>query len=556
MSERRFRVVLVKPSQYDDDGFVLRHWLGTVPSNTLCAIHGLVHDAAVERRILGDDVETTVELYDETVHRIPIARIIRQSREPDTRTLVLLCGVQSAQFERGSDIARELREAGVDVLIGGFHVSGSLTMLPIVSDEIQRLLDLGVTVVKGEIERGCDELIHAGYRSDLKRMYDYIDDLPDLSDAAMPRLTKSYFGRFPYGGLATLDAGRGCPFRCSFCTIINVQGRTMRSRRPATIVESMRRNFVEHGVVDYLITDDNFARNPNWESILDGMIRLREEDGIPIRYMMETDTLAHRLPGFVDKAARAGCFQNFMGMESINPKSLAVAQKRQNRPADYAEMIAKWRDRGVVTQVGYIIGFPDDDYESVMHDVHVLEGEVMPDLASFFVLTPLPGSADHLAMWKAGVPMPDDMNCYDTAHAIVPHPKMAREEWMRAYWGAWESFYRYDNMRAILQRIHPRAYQSAFGALLWYRQAALLQRKHPLAAGFWRKRDRGSRRPGFPRETRSGALWRQLRDNATSARRALPMAVETVRLLRETRPRRGAQELPVAAHTGFSITTR
>jgi radical SAM superfamily enzyme YgiQ (UPF0313 family) len=557
MSERRFRVVLIKPSQYDDDGFVLRHWLGTVPSNTLAAIHGLIHDAAVERGILGDEVETTVEIYDETVHRVPIARIIRQSREPDTKTLVCLCGVQTAQFERGCDIAREFREADVDVMIGGFHVSGSLRMLPIVSDEIQRILDLGVTVVKGEIERGCDELLLAGYRGDLKRTYDYIDDLPDLSDAAMPRLTKSYFGRFPYDGLATLDAGRGCPFQCSFCTIINVQGRTMRSRRPENIIESMRHNFAEHGVVDYLISDDNFARNPNWESILDGMIRLREEEGIPIRYMMETDTLAHRLPGFVDKAARAGCFQNFMGMESLNPKSLLGAQKRQNRPEDYAEMLEMWRARGVVTQVGYIIGFPEDSYDSVIQDIHALKTMVKPDLASFFVLTPFPGSADHLALWKAGVPLPDDMNSYDATHAIVAHEKMSGEEWTRAYRGAWESFYSYDNLRAILQRVHPRAYESVFGALLWYRQAALLQGKHPLAAGFWRKRDRGSRRPGFPRETWLGALPRQIRDNLSSARRALPMAAETLRLLLETRPGREARALSVAPdQAGLSSTTR
>jgi hypothetical protein len=207
----------------------------------------------------------------------------------------------------------------------------------------------------------------------------------------------------------------------------------------------------------------------------------------------------------VDKAARAGCFQNFMGMESLNPKSLLRAQKRQNRPEDYAEMLEMWRARGVVTQVGYIIGFPEDSYDSVIQDIHALKTMVKPDLASFFVLTPFPGSADHLALWKAGVPLPDDMNSYDATHAIVAHEKMSGEEWTRAYRGAWESFYSYDNLRAILQRVHPRAYESVFGALLWYRQAALLQGKHPLAAGFWRKRDRGSRRPGFPRETWLGA---------------------------------------------------
>ena len=211
----------------------------------------------------------------------------------------------------------------------------------------------------------------------------------------------------------------------------------------------------------------------------------------------------------------------------------------------------------MATNVGYIIGFPEDSCDSVMEDVHTLKTEVMPDLASFFVLTPFPGSADHLAMWKAGVPMPDDMNFYDATHAIVAHEKMSQEEWTRAYRGAWESFYSYDNVRAILQRARPRAYKSLFGALVWYRQAALLQEKHPLAAGFWRKRDRGSRRPGFPRETLLGALPRQIGENLSSARRALPMAVETLRLLLETRPSAEARDLPVApAQVGLSSTIR
>jgi hypothetical protein len=128
----KFRVVLIKPSQYDDDGFVVRHLVGTVPSNTLSTIHGLVHEFAVERNILGEHVETTVELYDETVRRIPVTGIIRRARKPDTRAVVWLCGVQTPQYPRAFDIARRFREAGIDVMIGGFHVSGSLAMLPIV----------------------------------------------------------------------------------------------------------------------------------------------------------------------------------------------------------------------------------------------------------------------------------------------------------------------------------------------------------------------------------------------------------------------------------------
>jgi len=533
---RNFRVVLIKPSQYDADGFLVRHVLGTVPSNSLSTLHGLIHEFAVERKILGEDVETTIELYDETVHRTPFRRIIRRAGAANSRTLVCLCGVQTAQFPRAADIARRFVEAGIDVMIGGFHVSGSLAMLPFVPDEIQQVMDMGVTVVKGEIENACTELLPAAYRGELKQTYDYLNDLPDLSGAPLPRFSKKYFGRFPYRGLATIDAGRGCPFSCSFCTIINVQGRKMRGRPAETIRAAMLHNYERHGISDYFFTDDNFARNRSWEEIVDVMTELRERRGIPIRFLMATDTVAHRIPGFVEKAARAGCFQVFLGLESLNEESLAAAQKKQNRPADFAEVMEMWRERGVVTQVGYIIGFPEDSYESVIEDIHALQSQIKPELASFFMLTPLPGSADHLRMWKQGVEMDSDLSRYDSTHAVFAHPRMSTDEWSRVYRHAWESFYGYDNVRAILGRIRPEAFSSCFASLVWYRQSVIVQRAHPLASGLWRRRDRDMRRPDFGRESLAAAWIRRSRDGWLSARRGLPLTAEMIRLWRETRP--------------------
>ena len=79
-----------------------------------------------------------------------------------------------------------------------------------------------------------------------------------------------------------------------------------------------RRRNVRH----YFFTDDNFARNPHWEDIFDGLIQLREEEGMAVNFMMQVDVLAPKLPNFVEKAARAGCVQVFIGMESIRDDNL------------------------------------------------------------------------------------------------------------------------------------------------------------------------------------------------------------------------------------------
>ena len=139
-----------------------------------------------------------------------------------------------------------------------------------------------------------------------------------MEAAAIPVLPEKVIGRI-VGHHACFDAGRGCPFQCSFCTIINVQGRKSRYRTADDVEAIVRANYAQ-GITHYFVTDDNFARNRNWEPILDRLIELRENKGIPIKLILQVDTLCHKIPGFIEKAARAGCNQVFIGLESINPR--------------------------------------------------------------------------------------------------------------------------------------------------------------------------------------------------------------------------------------------
>ena len=148
---RGLHVVLLKPSKYDDDGYVLRHWRGVLPSNTLACLYALTEDVK-RRRALREDLEITVELLDEAVHKLNVPKIIRRSRRPGWKTVVCLVGVQTNQYPRAVDLARAFRAAGVDVIIGGFHVSGTIALFHNPTPDIQEILDLGVTVVTGEVE--------------------------------------------------------------------------------------------------------------------------------------------------------------------------------------------------------------------------------------------------------------------------------------------------------------------------------------------------------------------------------------------------------------------
>ena len=108
----------------------------------------------------------------------------------------------------------------------------------------------------------------------------------------------------------------------------------------------------------FFITDDNFARNQDWEVLFDRLIVLRSEGFPNVGFTIQVDTLCHKIPNFIEKAARAGVRRVFIGLENINPDNLIAAKKRQKRSPNTGEMLQKWRTHGVITCAGYIIGFP------------------------------------------------------------------------------------------------------------------------------------------------------------------------------------------------------
>jgi len=510
---KRLKVILIKPSKYDDDGYVIRFWKGVLPSNTLNVLHGLTDDLR-RRRVFGD-LGMEIVTFDETAEKIPVKKIIRWSRRKATKLLVGLVGVQTNQFPRALDLAREFRAHGITVLMGGFHTSGTINMLGPEEPDIQQLFRESISVVSGEVEGEWEGILADFLRGELKPLYAFAQDLqnlPDISDAPLPRTSPKTMGHFAKPSFGTADTSRGCPFSCSFCTIINVQGRKMRERSPESIATLLRRNYLEHGVSFYFFTDDNFARKKLWRETFEAIIKLREE-GIKISFMMQVD-LARKPKDFVALAAKAGCTQVFIGMESVNPENLKAEGKGQNRVEEYQQIIQEWHDAGVVVHTGYIIGLPFDTKEQVGRDVRYLTDVIQPDQASFFMLTPLPGSHDHLEMKKRGEWMDPDFNKRDSFHATIKHPHMTAEEWTQAYEDAWKTFYGKENMIRVLSRWshNPRAYWNLMSIFFWYKNAALIEQEHPMIAGFFRLKDRRARRPGFAIDPLPVHLWKRAKE--------------------------------------------
>src|SRR3984885_4782629 len=113
---RKFRVVLVKPSHYDDDGYVIRWYRSPMPANSLASVYGLIDDCA-QRGILGPGIDIDIVAVDETNTRVRTDRIIAEMRANGNFGFVGLVGVQPDQYLRSLHIAKPLRAAGIPVVI-------------------------------------------------------------------------------------------------------------------------------------------------------------------------------------------------------------------------------------------------------------------------------------------------------------------------------------------------------------------------------------------------------------------------------------------------------
>jgi radical SAM superfamily enzyme YgiQ (UPF0313 family) len=519
---KTFHVIMIKPVRYDDDGYPI-HWRRIVyPSFSLSLLNGMVENCEA-RKVLGPDVTITVESHDDQCGIPPVKDMIARIRAASEGGLFCIVGAHTAQFPRAMALGRQFRDAGIPVIMGGSHVSGCMSSMPEPAPDLREMMDIGVSLFVGEAEERFDEVMIDAHAGTLKPMYLKPGHSADMATALLPnRVPKAVESKLVLGvdPIVTVEAGRGCPFLCSFCTVINVHGRKPRSRTAETVACFIR-DSVSKRRTRFLFTDDNFARNTNWRPILMELIRLREEEGLSFSFIIQVDTQSDRDPDFIPLAARAGCVQVFVGMESINPESLKSVAKKQNAVDRYRRFFQAWKRHGIVTMVGYIIGFHNETPETIRRDVETIKRDLAIDLLYVFILTPLPGSDDHSRMFKAGVPLDPDLGRYTTFHLATPHPHMSASVLEGLYREVWRTFYDDAHVEKVLRR-----HKACGGNLddvtpfqLVARGAFPIDNINPAEYGIMRVKRRLERRPGLPIEPlipymarRSvEGIWAQLR---------------------------------------------
>jgi Radical SAM superfamily len=466
--QRMLRVVIIKPSKYGLSGHVERFKRGFMPNSTVPYLRSMTPDS-----IDGVPVETiAVDEYVQT--DLGYLDLLRKPHGP---TLLALVGVQSHQFHRSLDLAALARTNGILPIIGGPHV---------MTCDTTELHGRGISFALAEAETVWPSILRDAICGELQPVYGQEQrwamelDAPVLtppSNRDLKRYLIPMLGIYP---------ARGCPFTCNFCSVIKIAGRQIRSQSIETTMESLRKA-KQAGVRLVMFTSDNFNKYSEAPELLEEMIK----EKIRLPFFVQCDTQVARQEELVSLLSRAGCFEMFVGVESFSRHTLLAAHKAQNHPATYEQIHKLCALNGIVSHFSNIIGFPDDTAASIREHLGVLRA-MSPDVASFYILTPIPGTEQYDDFLAAGWITEANLDRFDATTTTWRHPNLSYTELQDLLFECYSRFFSmahiaHTAVRTLRHRQPNAGFLPYFGQPLFSRISAG-RRTHPMSGGIGRVR--------------------------------------------------------------------
>jgi Radical SAM superfamily len=472
MASSTLRVVILKPGKYDPEGWVERFRRGFMPNTTVRYVASLTPPTL-------DGVAISVEAIDEYV-QTDLSYLERLQGRPGDPTLVALVGVQSHQFHRALDLAAYAVERGAAALIGGPHAMTCDTA------EVQ---GCGVSFALSEAELVWPSILRDAARGPLAGVYGADRRWQERLEApVLSPPSRADLARYVVPMLGVYPA-RGCPYSCSFCSVIKIAGHRIRSQPIETTLATLRAAKAA-GVRLVLFTSDNFNKYPEVEELLEAMIAER----IELPFFAQCDAQIERQPDLVELLARAGCFQIFVGVESFSVEALRDLHKFHNTPGRYGEIVRLCREFRVTSHFASILGFPTDTEESIRDHLEALRA-LSPDVASFNILTPIPGTEQYDDFRSRDWITEKNLDRFDGTAATWRHPHLSGGrladrlfDCYRAFYGWADSGRRFARFLGGRRDFRTRQTLFAIAGHAALARLAVRSRIHPFAGGVGRVR--------------------------------------------------------------------
>ena len=332
---------------------------------------------------------------------------------------------------RAYQIAERFRQRGIPVVMGGPHAS-SLSL------EAKEHVD---AVVIGEAENVWEGLIEDVRKGCLKPFY-RADAFCSMEKLPFPRL--DLLRKDAYMTINCVQTTRGCPHQCDFCHVTHFFGKTYRCRPVDEVIEEVKR--LEG---DFLVfIDDNIAGNRRYAKEL--FTRLRP---LKKQWASQASMTLTRDPELLKLAAESGCVSLFIGVESLSSENLKDVNKSFNQVHQLGEAMKAVHDHDIMVLAGFIFGLDHDDEGVFERTLRFCERNRI-ELPTFFLLTPLPGTALFQRMESEGRLLHKDWGQYNGATVVFKPRLMTEETLQRGFnWACKEGY----SWGSIFKRVfHPQ----------------------------------------------------------------------------------------------------
>ncbi|CAN5568690.1 radical SAM protein [soil metagenome] len=405
---KKTRILLVAPTALDMEGRPIKQRRLHLPGLTFPML------AAVTP----DDCE--LRLVSETVHDIPF---------DEPWDLVGVTGMGSG-IVRGWEIADEFRRRGRTVVMGGIAAT-------LAGPELS--LRHADAVVLGEAEETWPRVIRDVQDGKLDSVYQ-AERRPPIDQLPVPRY--DLMDRSRLGKWRPVQATRGCPYTCDYCSITAFFDQRYRKRPVDQVVRDVRA--AKRAGSRYIaFIDDNIGVDWKycaelWEALIPEKILWISQCSLHI---------ADR-PEMLKLARRSGCRLLSFGIESVNPESLREHDKEWNRPERYREAVRTIKRHGIEVSTEMIIGMDGDDASVFQRTFDfIMQNEIM--VPRIHILTPVPGTPLYERMQREGRMISEDFGRYSGGQVIFRPRHLDPEELQAGYWKLYEQVF---SRRNILKR--------------------------------------------------------------------------------------------------------
>ena len=368
---------------------------------------------------LTDRKKHEVVLFDERIEDIPM--------DLDVDLVVITTFTLTAK--RAYTIADNYRKKGIYVVIGGYHPS----LMP---EEASQHADV---VMVGFAEQTFPQMLLDFKNGNLKRMY--IQDKEfNLENKVIPR--RELLQKDKYITTATVEVVRCCSLPCTFCAYPTAFGRKI-YKRPIKEVLSEIEMFDEKII---LFPDVNLIADREYA------MRLFKEMKSLKKYWMGLVTSSVGIDkNMIKTFADSGCKGLLIGFESITQESQSYINKGINKVADYAELMKKLHDYGILVQGCFAFGSDEEDTSVFERTVEaVVKAKI--DLPRYSILTPFPKTQFYAQLETENRIFEKNWAMYDVEHCVFTPKKMTVEELEKGTAWAWRETY---SMKNIFKRLAP-----------------------------------------------------------------------------------------------------